>query len=71
MQSSWPHSPIHDLEQRMTKIETALPYIEDDLREARAEIASIRRSALTTLWSVLFAVLLAVSGAISRKLGVL
>lgn len=55
----------------MTKIETALPYIEDDLREARAEIATIKRSALTTLWSVLFAVLLAVSGAISRKLGVL
>ncbi len=71
MQSSWPHSLIHDLERRMTKIETQLPYIEDDLREARAEIALIRRSALTTMWSVLFAVLFAVSGAILKKLGVL
>lgn len=61
----------HELDRRLTKMETALPYIEDDLKEARAEIASIRRSALTTMWSVLFSVLLAVSGAILKKLGVL
>ena len=60
-----------DLDTRLTRLETALPYIEEDLREARAEIATIKRSALTTLWSVLFAVLLAVFGTISRKLGVL
>jgi hypothetical protein len=62
---------VHQLDRRLTKMETALPYIEDDLKEARAEIAAIRRSALTTMWSVLFSVLLAVSGAILKKLGVL
>ena len=62
---------IHEIDRRLMKLETALPYIEEDLREARAEIAAIRRSALTTLWSVLFAVLLAAFGAMSRKLGVL
>lgn len=61
----------HELDRRLTRMETALPYIEDDLKEARTEIASIRRSALTTMWSVLFSVLLAVSGAILKKLGVL
>jgi len=68
--ASQPQRP-HDLDTRLTRLETALPYIEEDLREARAEIATIKRSALTTLWSVLFAVLLAVFGTISRKLGVL
>ncbi len=62
---------VHEMDKRLTKLETALPYIEDDLREARAEIAGIRRSALTTMWSVLFAVLLATFGAMFRKLGVL
>jgi len=64
-------TPLHDLDRRLTKLETALLYIEEDLREARAEIAAIRRSALTTMWSVLFAVLLAAFGAMSRKLGAL
>lgn len=61
----------HDLEQRLTRLETALPYIEEDLREARADIKTIKRSALVTLWSVLSALGFAVLGAISKKLGAL
>lgn len=62
---------VHEMDKRLTRLETALPYIQEDLQEARTEIASIRRSAITTMWSVLFSVLLAVSGAILKKLGVL
>lgn len=71
MLNALPPVSIHEIDRRLTKLETALPYIEEDLKEARAEIATIRRSAITTLWSVLFAVLLAISGAILRKLAVL
>ncbi|HTD75201.1 MAG TPA: hypothetical protein VK652_16860 [Steroidobacteraceae bacterium] len=59
----------HDLEQRLTRLETALPYIEEDLREARGDIRTIKRSAIATLWSVLFAVLLAIFGATFAKWG--
>jgi hypothetical protein len=60
----------NDYEARLTRLETALPYIEEDLREARADVMAIKRSAITTLWSILFVTLLATFGAIFRKLGV-
>lgn len=69
MPTSTPMRPT-DAEARLTRLETAFHYIEDDLREARTELAAIKRSAITTLWSVLFVMLLAIFGTIFRKLGV-
>ena len=66
-----PPTRQNDYDTRLTKLETALPYIEEDLREAREDIGAIKRHTMTTLWSILFALGLALFGAIFRKLGVL
>lgn len=63
-------TPLVDVDRRLTKLETAIPFIREDLSEAREDIKAIRRSAITTLWSVLFVMLLAIFGTIFRKLGV-
>ena len=63
-------TPPDNTDIRLTRLETSLPYIEEDLKEARVEIAAIKRGVTATLWSVLFAVLLAVFGVIFRKLDV-
>jgi len=60
-----------DIDTRVTRLETALPYIKEDLTEARDDIKAIKRSAVATLWSILFVMLLAIFGTIFRKLGVL
>lgn len=67
-----PTTPVRsgDTDARLTRLETALPYIEEDLREARVEIMAIKRSAITTLWSILVIVLVGIFGTIFRKLGV-
>ena len=50
------------LEARVTALETAQPYVAGGIVDLRDEVKFIRRTALTTLISILSALLLAVCG---------